>query len=276
MSDGGTFQARLGMAVVAAASLLTTACGAGGGGGGSDPTARDLASVQGSPVGAARDSDPGAFAADFLRSTHFRSVVVEVDHPAGRPPSPEALALLARRIEDHCDKPGGVLVVLDDAIPLEGFPLVSGHDELRALEDAHRDAFASEKAAEAVVYVICVPGANENDTKKERVVGLSFGASSLALYLDNADRGADPLATTEEMEGTVLVHEMAHLLGLVNNGTPMTSAHEDPDEPHHCSHPDCACGHHLSVARNGPDIDEEGFAAYCAECTADLASFRNP
>jgi len=261
-----------GVAVLASAlSALTAACGSGGGG--SDPVAIDLASVQGSPIDAARDSDPGSFAADFLRAAHFRSIVVEVDYPAGRPPCPEALELLGRRLQDHCDKPGGVTVVLDDAIATEAFVPVIGHDQLRSLEDSYRDAYASDKASEAVLYVVCVPGASDRDTTTEKVVGLSFGASSLALYLDGCDRGADPLATTAEMQATVLVHEMGHLLGLVNNGVPMVTPHEDPEEAHHDADESCVLHHHVKVSRQGPDLDDDEFAAFCPHCAEDMRAF---
>jgi hypothetical protein len=235
--------------------------------------ALDLASVRGSPEGAALDSDPGSFAADFLRSTHFRAIVVEVDYPAGRAPSPEVLDLVGRRLQELCDKPGGVNVVLDDAIAPEAFDDVTGHDGLRALEDSYRDAFASEKASEAVVYVLCVPGASDRDTTTEKVVGLSFGASSLALYLDTTDRGDATAVTTAEMQGTVLVHELGHLLGLVNNGVPMVAPHEDPEDSHHCDDEGCALHHHVTVPKKGPDIDEDGFASYCSRCLDDLRAF---
>jgi hypothetical protein len=166
-----------------------------------------------------------------------------------------------------------VTVVLDDAIAPEAFPDAIGHDELRFLEDTYRDSFASDKASEAVVYVLCVSGASDRDTEKEKVVGLSFGASSLAVYLDTSDRGDDPLATTAEMQGTTLVHEMGHLLGLVNNGVPMVTPHEDADEPHHDVDEDCVLHHHVKVPRTGPDIEDDGFAAYCPHCVEDLRAF---
>jgi hypothetical protein len=250
----------------------TSACG-GAGGGGSEPTSRDLASVAVSAVDAARESDPGRFAADYLRATHFRSIVVEVDYPLGRPPCADALDLLARRLAERCDKPGGVTVVLDDEIPAAAFPPVLGHDGLRALEDAWRDGYASRAAGEAVVYVLCVAGQSDRDTKTENVVGLSFGGSSLALFLDAADRGSDPFATTAEMQASILVHESAHLLGLVNNGVPMVVDHEDHDENHHCAEPDCIMGHQVVVDRRGPNLEDDDFAPLCPHCVEDLRAF---
>jgi hypothetical protein len=40
------------------------------------------------------------------------------------------------------------------------------------------------------------------------------------------------------LEATVLNHEFAHLLGLVNNGTPMQTDHQDEAHGHHCDNED--------------------------------------
>jgi len=69
------------------------------------------------PRAAAVDSGPGAFAADYLRATVFTRLVVEVDYPASRPPTQASLDLLRDRLIERCDKPDGVEVVADDAIP---------------------------------------------------------------------------------------------------------------------------------------------------------------
>lgn len=41
------------------------------------------------------------------------------------------------------------------------------------------------------------------------------------------------------VEQATLVHEMGHAVGLVNNGVPMTSSHEDASHRAHCSNPNC-------------------------------------
>lgn len=41
------------------------------------------------------------------------------------------------------------------------------------------------------------------------------------------------------VEQATLVHEMGHALGLVNNGLPMTTPHQDASHGAHCNNPDC-------------------------------------
>lgn len=41
------------------------------------------------------------------------------------------------------------------------------------------------------------------------------------------------------VEQATLIHEMGHALGLVNNGLPLTSSHQDAAHGAHCSNPEC-------------------------------------
>lgn len=41
------------------------------------------------------------------------------------------------------------------------------------------------------------------------------------------------------VEQATLIHEMGHALGLVNNGLPLTSSHQDEAHGAHCNNPDC-------------------------------------
>jgi len=41
------------------------------------------------------------------------------------------------------------------------------------------------------------------------------------------------------VEQATVVHELGHLIGLVNNGIPQTVAHEDLNHPHHTSNDEC-------------------------------------
>ena len=66
-----------------------------------------------------------------------------------------------------------------------------------------------------------------------------------------------------ELESAVLMHEFGHVLGLVNNGTPMTQNHEG--ESGHCDNEDCLMfyaaetGDMLAILGGGsiPTLDEQ-------------------
>jgi hypothetical protein len=259
----------LAVALAASLALLTAGCG-GGGGGATVAKANDGAGSPLAPVDAASSSDPGDLAARFLQDGTYRSLVVEVDHVEGRAPNAEALDALVTRLTSVCRKPQGATIVLDDPIPAGAFPDVIDADALESIETTWRDRYADAATGVAVLYVLCVPGAHEDDTPTERALGMAFGGSSLALFLDSTDRGADVFATTAEMRAMILMHEAGHLLGLVNNGLPMMTPHEDPDHAHHCEDAKCLLAEAPNLPRLGPEIGDPAFSPLCPHCLEDL------
>jgi hypothetical protein len=253
-----------------AVGLFSAACG---GGGGAGALSHDVPTVQLQLLDAASNSEPGELAARFLRDSTYDSIVIEVDYPAGRAPNLDALETLSARLGEVCRKPGGVTVVVDDAIPLGAFPEIEDAASLEALEEAWRDRYADESTGVAVFYVLCVPGGHVDDTPAESVLGMAFGGSSVALFLDSTDRVGDFFATTAEMRATILLHESCHILGLVNHGIPMVTPHEDPDHAHHCDSPNCLLSAAPVLPRLGPDITDPDFAPLCPHCVADLAAY---
>lgn len=274
MSDGPrrrrwTWRGALGVPLVA----IAVACGGSGGGGGDDDVARDLDSVTPDPVTAARDSWPGQFAADLLRGTHFASLVIEVDYPASRPPSPAALALLEERLAERCDKPDGVLAVVDDAIPDAEFPDAPTVDDLDDLVATWRDLWPDATTGVQAVHLLYAKGLLDLGGGPEEVVGLSWRGGSMALFTDVADAGTSPFVTPAEVEGSVIVHEAGHLLGLVNSGIPMVVEHEDPSHPAHDEDEGCVMFWLLQVPLLSPNLGDPDFARFDARCELDTAAF---
>jgi hypothetical protein len=261
----------LAVAAALALALLTAGCG-GGGGGATVAEANDGTGSPLAPVDAASNSDPGDLAARFLQDATFRSLVVEVDYCAGRAPDAEALDALVVRLTSVCRKPQGATIVLDDPIPEGAFPDVLDADALESMETTWRDRYADAATGVAVLYVLCVPGGHEDDTPTERALGMAFGGTSVALFLDSTDRGQDVFATTAEMRAMILIHEACHVLGLVNNGLPMMTPHEDPHDAHHCDDPACVLAATPILPRLGPEIDDPAFAPLCPHCLEDLAA----
>lgn len=265
---------------VAALSLVAVACGGGGGGGGDDggsafPEAQDLASVTPSPTTAAVQSGAGDFAADYLRRTHFTELVVEVDYPVGYPPSASALALLEDRLVERCDKPGGITVFADDAIPLSEFPSVVDTDDLDDLSATYRDLYSDQGSQTAAMHVLYVKGASNLDGSgaSTQVLGLTYHGGSIALFVDAADQGANPFVTTAEVEGTGLVHEAGHCLGLTGTTVPMLVDHRDDMHGFHDVDPDSVMYWIVTVPQVAPNIGDPSFAQFDPNSIDDLAAF---
>ena len=110
---------------------------------------------------------------------------------------------------------------------------------------------------------------NSGDAK---VLGVAYGSSSMAIFekivQDYSGGLTQPAVTT--LESTVIHHEFAHILGLVNNGTAMQAAHQDEAHGRHCNNKGCLMYYAaettdivgLLTGGNVPQLD--------ASCIADL------
>lgn len=180
-----------------------------------------------------QQAGPGDWAREFLQADPYSRLVFEVDYISGERPTSESMDMLAQRARQHLRKPDGVTIQIDDEIP--GGQSRWSTDDLRSLEDRHRDR--TKEGSTAVMYVLFVDGRFAGG---EGTVGVAYEASSFAIFKDkirDATSG-NPLVSISQVERAVVVHEMGHLLGLVNHGIPMCTPHEDPDHRFHSNNDD--------------------------------------
>lgn len=72
------------------------------------------------------------------------------------------------------------------------------------------------------------------------VIGLHLsGTKTMAIFKDVVEASGSTSMVRMYVEQATLVHEMGHGIGLVNNGLPLTSTHEDSGHHAHCSNPNC-------------------------------------
>ena len=258
---------------LAGLAALAVACGGGGGGSGSFPTAQDLASVRDNPQHAARVSGAGDFAADYLRGTNFTSIVIEIDYVASRPPDPAAVDLLAQRVAERCDKPDGVVAIVDDAIPDDQFGSVTSLSRLDAIEHTYRDNYADAASGVAVMYFLYAAGQSDLGGGPTDILAITYHGSSVALYVDVADQGSDPFVTSAEVEGAGIVHEAGHLMGLTNGTVPMLEDHQDRPHGSHDSYPSSVMYWLVQVPETTPNLGDADFADFDARSVADLQAF---
>ena len=72
------------------------------------------------------------------------------------------------------------------------------------------------------------------------MLGVAVDASTVALFSDSIEEADGPFGrpSVEDVENSVLVHEVGHLLGLVNLVYESPVDHEDPDHPGHSNNDD--------------------------------------
>lgn len=241
------------------------------------------------------DPPPSSFtAADHVTDADYDRLVIEVDFVTERGPHGTALsdvqAALDRMVADgHLAKSAGAAFALDDAIPAGDPDKVWTFAELSAMSAAYRDYDLSDDAS--AIHILYVDGRYEGDTDQGSVLGFAWGGSWVVMLKDNITRACasssvlgGPLLSglrdrvCARAEASVLLHELGHIFGLVNNGTPMVEDHEDPDHAKHDVDPDCLM--YWAIERSGAvDIVAQRFVGggeptlgFCDASLADLAA----
>lgn len=179
---------------------------------------------------------PGESARDFLSDEEFTSLTVEIDYVEGLAPTREALDSLRVFLERRLHKPDGISVTLDDSIASPGGGPYSA-DEVRDLEGTHRDTYT--EGSDLAAYYLFLDGRYE----QQNVLGIAYYNTSMAIFeqviRDNSGSPGQP--STAVIEASSVRHEMGHVLGLVNSGTPMQGDqggprdHHDEDHGAHCT-----------------------------------------
>jgi hypothetical protein len=179
----------------------------------------------------ADDAGVGAMAKTYLRGSPATSLSVEVDWVSGRDPASSALDHLTSILRRELDKPAGITVSLGNRIS-------SGRSswslaDLQSLEAANRSRHSG--GTRATIWICYVDG-----TFAENVgaLAVAFSASSAAIFRDRINDATTSLVLEPEIERSVIVHEVGHLLALVNIGYRSRFDHEDPQHPHHSNNPD--------------------------------------
>lgn len=112
--------------------------------------------------------------------------------------------------------------------------------DIVALAKEHRKGVSSE--TQSYFWVVFL-GGHFNDGKEDQksMVGVSLGGTTiLAVFKDVVrETGVAEGLVQRYVEQATLVHELGHALGLVNNGLPMHTAHQDPEHGLHCKNPEC-------------------------------------
>lgn len=90
-----------------------------------------------------------------------------------------------------------------------------------------------------VLNIFFVKGHSEG-ANGSNVIGLHISGTKTLVIFKETVVNSDPTPVVQRyVEQSTLVHEVGHAVGLVNNGLPMTSSHEDSPHPAHCDNPKC-------------------------------------
>lgn len=179
------------------------------------------------------DRDVGASVSDLLSDERYTSLKVEIQYMSGFKPDTAAVSHLANFLAIRLNKPDGIQVV-QLQIPASDGTVLSTQDVLN-IEKQNRTVYTS--GNQLGVYFLFTNG----NYTGNNVLGIAYRNTSMCLFgktiRDNS--GAVGQASRTKVEATVLEHEFAHILGLVNTGSSMQAPHQDATHGAHCNNENC-------------------------------------
>src|SRR3989337_898359 len=179
------------------------------------------------------DRAVGASARDLLSNESYTSLKIEIQYMSGFKPDTAAISHLASVLASRLNKPDGIEVV-QLQIPASAGTMLSTKYVMN-IEKQNRAVYTS--GNQLGVYFLFTNG-NYTDNN---VLGIAYRNTSMCLFgktiHDNS--GGIGQASKTKVEATVLEHEFAHILGLVNTGSSMQAPHQDAPHGAHCNNENC-------------------------------------
>ena len=239
------------------------------------------------PAETAKSQSSGSAAMDYLVTSTYSSTTIQVGLPNGsnaskttRKTTFDALADLTGRSADSFN---ASTVDINTDLNADS---ISTLDDVKAYEDAHRTAYTD--GEESVIWMGYMPGSMARDTMDSYTLALAYRGSSIMVFPDNIRKACETLAETlpdgvdrakacAYIEATTVLHELGHLMGLTDNGTPMVEPHKDEGNGDHCDQSDCImyAYSNMNSVFNRARVDIEAgrdIALFGPHCFADISA----
>jgi hypothetical protein len=205
---------------------------------------------------------------DFLSADTYTSLTVEIVYVDEVPLQPTSIANLKEFLTTLLNKPSGISFI-ERSIPSPNIPTYSP-DMLRQFEFENRSLNTEEDRLTAYIYV--TNGEYSGSSADSKILGVAYDYSSMAIFEESLQEfsGGPGRPSAAKMETTVLEHEFSHILGLVNNGTPLVDNHHDDEHEGHCDNPDCLMYYLAETSDIADNLFGVPAPTLDANCRADL------
>lgn len=185
----------------------------------------------------APNSPLGITANDFLSSKKYNKLQIEIQFVYGYKPTPTAIENIKTFLQERINKQGGIEIIYTTIEPSS--KTVYTIDDVREIEKVNRTIKNNETTLTA--YILFLDGDYSQNSESLKTLGVAYGSSSMVIFektMRDLSGGLGQPSITS-VETTVTEHELCHILGLVNNGTALTSPHQDGGHGKHCVNSNC-------------------------------------
>jgi len=226
---------------------------------------------------------------DYIRASPYPKLVLELDAVAGKGPMSQSSTEVVSELGGILGKPGGISIALHETVASRGADHAWTFQEL---QDLASSTFNLQVPGDTTkMHLLFLDGHSADDTSNGRVLGLAWSHTHLVMFTDTIHDVCEARATLlvgrdrlcAETETGVWIHEIGHLLGLVDNGLPMVANHRDPDAAHGRHDANDACVMYWAYEGEAA-VDRVlsnliggggGAPSFDAQCLADIAAIRD-
>jgi hypothetical protein len=165
-------------------------------------------------------------------------------------------------LKKYINKPDGIKVT-QQQIAASGKPVLS-IDDIVNIEKKNRTVFTKNNTL--AVHILITDG----DYDKPNILATSYWNTSMCVFgkTVNDDTGSWGFTSLTQLLTTLLEHEFGHLMGLVNQGSPMQTDHLDHANGAHCINSHCLMYYDVEKSTSGGNLFS--IPTLDADCEADL------
>ncbi len=206
----------------------------------------------------------GASAKNLLTGSEYTSIIIEVQYMPGYQPDAASINNLVNFINVMANKPAGITVIQSQVA--SGGKTVYTLDDVAAIEKTNRTKYTS--GAQIAINFLYVDGTYT----QTNVLGFAYRNTSMCIFAKKVTDNSGGLGQVSrtKLESTILEHEMGHILGLVNLGSPMQTQHEDVAHEKHCSNTNCLMYYQTQTTGMIGTLMNGAIPTLDANCKADL------
>lgn len=160
----------------------------------------------------------------------------------GIKPDNKSLANLRKFLLEHLNKSKGISIVTKEIDP--GAKRVLNIKDVKVIEKYYRSIYSY--SDQISIYILYTNGEFVN----KRILGHAYKNTSIVTYGKAIEKNSGTFRKRNrtDLETTILLHEMGHLLALAKEGTIMYTNHIDSEHKSHCEDKDCLMYYGIDIS----------------------------